>query len=64
MLKYFLGVLRAKHLTYADVYYRKVKELEVSSPDEVFVQGDGDLFGRLPAYLSVKQEALTVMLPK
>jgi len=64
MLKYFFGILQMKHLTYTDVYYRKVKEIEISSPDEVFVQGDGDLFGRLPAYLSVKKKALTVMLLK
>ena len=64
MIKYFLGILRIKHLAYTDVCYGKVKEIEISSPDEVFVQGDGDLFGRLPAYLSVKKEALTVMLPK
>lgn len=64
MLKYFLGILRVKHLAYTDVYYGKAKEIEINSPDEVFVQGDGDLFGRLPAYLSVKKESLTVMLPK
>ena len=64
MLRYFFGILRTKHLTYTDVYYGKAKEVEINSPDEVFVQADGDLFGRLPAYLSVKKTALTVMLLK
>jgi len=64
MLKHILGVLQKKHLTYTDVYYCKAKEIEVTSPDEVFVQGDGDLFGRLPAHLSVKEKALTVILPR
>ena len=64
MIKYAWGILQAKHLTYTDVYYCKAKEIEVSSPDEVFVQADGDFFGRLPAYLSVKKEALVVILPK
>jgi diacylglycerol kinase family enzyme len=64
MLKYFSGVLRKKHLGYSDVYYCKAKEIEISSQVEVFVQADGDLCGRLPAYLSVKKGALTVMLPE
>jgi len=64
MLKYVLGILRMKHLTYTDVYYCKTKEIEVSSPDDVFIQADGDFFGRLPACLSVKKDALAVMLPK
>jgi len=64
MLKYVFGILTMKHLTYTDVYYCKAKEIEVNSEDEVFVQADGDLFGRLPAYLSVEKDALTVLLPK
>jgi len=64
MLKYFMGVLLKKHLSYDDVYYCKAQEVEISSTDEVFVQADGELFGRLPAYLSVKEGALTVMLPR
>ncbi len=64
MLKYVSGVIRNKHLGYSDVFYCKAKEIEISSQVEVFVQADGDLFGRLPAYLSVKKGALIVMLPK
>ena len=64
MLKYVSGILRKKHLGYSDVYYCKAKEIEIRSQFEVFVQADGDLFGRLPAYLSVKKRALTVMLPE
>jgi len=64
MLKYVFGILTKKHLRYTDVYSCKTKEIEISSPDEVFVQADGDFFGRLPAYLSVKKEAIAVMLPK
>lgn len=64
MLKYALGIIQGKHLTYNDVYYDKAKEIEISSPDVVFVQADGDFIGKLPAYLSLKKEALTVMLPK
>jgi diacylglycerol kinase (ATP) len=64
MLRYVWGVLRKKHLGYSDVYYCKAKEIEISSQVEVFVQADGDLCGRLPAYLSVKKGALTVMLPE
>ncbi|KPJ56621.1 MAG: hypothetical protein AMJ42_05120 [Deltaproteobacteria bacterium DG_8] len=61
MVKYAWGILKAKHITYTDVYYCKTKEIEVSSPNEVFIQADGDFFGRLPAYLSVKKDALTVL---
>lgn len=64
MLKYVLRIIQTKHLTYTDIHYCKAKEIKVSSPDEVFVQADGDFLGRLPAYLSVKKEALAVMMPK
>lgn len=63
MLKNALQVFQGTHLYDKGTLYRKAKTIEVSSPHEVFVQTDGDVQGRLPAYLTVQEKALSVIVP-
>ena len=51
MLKTALQVLQGTHLSGKGTLYCKAKTMEISSPDEVFVQADGDLLGRVPVRL-------------
>ncbi len=64
-LKYFTGVL-ANLLDGMDgVSIRKARELDfrVPSGEEVFVQVDGELAGRLPARVEIVPDALTLLMP-
>lgn len=63
MLRYAVGIALKRHTRYRDVRYMQVAELEMNSEEEVYVQVDGDLVGRLPAHFEIKRDALTVMLP-
>lgn len=64
MGKNVLKLLLKKHSASRDLFYCKAQAIAVTSPDEVFVQVDGDLLGRLPAQLSVSKSGLSVILPK
>ena len=68
------AVLKARKLYsgthFEDVGLRRKLELlhgarvEVSSPDAVLVQLDGEVVGRLPATFEVLPRALRIMVPK
>ncbi len=47
-----------------DRFYCKAKRIEIESPDEVYVQADGDLLGKVPACVTVIEKALPVILPE
>jgi YegS/Rv2252/BmrU family lipid kinase len=63
MLRYAVGIVMRRHIYYRDVRYVQVAELDMNSEEEVYVQVDGDLVGRLPAHFEITRDALTVMLP-
>lgn len=64
MLKYACTVVAGEHLRNEGIYYTKALELEMNSEEEVYVQVDGDYLGTLPARFGVKNEALSVMVPR
>jgi YegS/Rv2252/BmrU family lipid kinase len=45
-------------------FYCKAKTIAIDSPDEVYVQADGDFLGTVPVCLTVKENALSVIVPK
>ena len=63
MGKNVLKLLLKKQGTSRDLFYCKAQLIEVTSPDEVFVQADGDFMGKLPAQLSVTKSGLSVIVP-
>jgi YegS/Rv2252/BmrU family lipid kinase len=63
MLKHALYVIAGRHLRQGDIYYAKTRELEVWSPDTVYIQSDGDFIGTLPARLGVCKNALRIVAP-
>jgi diacylglycerol kinase family enzyme len=64
MVKNVFKLLLNKHSSSPDLFYCKAQEIAVTSPDEVFLQADGDVMGKLPAQLSVCKNALSVIVPK
>ena len=64
MLKTGLKVLQGTHPSGNDTFYCKAKEIEIDSPGRVYVQADGDFLGTVPVRLTVKENALSVIVPK
>jgi YegS/Rv2252/BmrU family lipid kinase len=64
MLKTALKVFQGTHFSGNDTFSCKAKMIKVTSTHEVFVQADGDILGKLPASLRLKEKALLVILPK
>ena len=64
MVQNVLKLLVRKQNASRDLFYSKAQVIEVTSPEEVFVQTDGDFLGRLPAHLSVSKRSLSVIVPK
>lgn len=59
LLRYAYGIVRGKHLGYRDVRVIEARELSVQG--SAHVQIDGDYFGRVPARLSVAENALRLV---
>ena len=64
MGKNVLKLLLKKQSSSRDLFYCKAHAIEVTSPDEVFIQADGDFMGKLPAHISVSKSTLSVIVPK
>ncbi len=61
LLRFIIGALRRKHLSFDDVSYFKTTEAEIVSDGKVHVQTDGDYFGTLPARIDVVQDAVSIV---
>jgi len=59
LLRYAMGVIRGKHLTYRDVVYLKAMEIEVRG--NAHIQIDGDYLGLTPAKVSTARDVLTLV---
>ena len=59
-LKVFLGA----HPSGDDIHYCKAKTIEVDSPDQVYVQADGEFLGTIPVCLTAREKALSVIMPE
>ncbi|MEK6692035.1 MAG: diacylglycerol kinase family protein [Nitrospirota bacterium] len=64
ILRYVLGIVTGRHLSFRDVVYRKVKGLKITSQGRVPVHIDGDCFGELPVEISLKTDAVKLVFPK
>jgi len=64
MLTTACKVLLGTHASGKDRLYCKAKTIEIDSPDEVFVQADGDFLGTVPVRLTLKEKALSVIVPE
>ncbi len=64
----FLGhavrVFRGVHVEAPGVFYRRGRRLRVTSASRVLVQCDGDAAGELPAELSLRPAAVTLLAPR
>jgi YegS/Rv2252/BmrU family lipid kinase len=63
LLRHFPKIYRGTHLGVEGVEVGHVKRFEAHSPDEVFLNIDGEAGGRLPAVFTVLPKALSVLLP-
>jgi diacylglycerol kinase (ATP) len=59
LLRYAIGVIRGKHLTYRDVVYLKAREIEIRG--NAHIQIDGDYLGLTPAKVSTAKDVLTLV---
>jgi diacylglycerol kinase family enzyme len=59
-LKVFLGT----HPSGDDIGYCKAKTIEIDSPDQVYVQADGEFLGTVPVCLTAREKALSVIVPE
>jgi YegS/Rv2252/BmrU family lipid kinase len=64
LIKMALKVFMGTHPSGDDIYYCKAKTIEIDSPDQVFVQADGEFLGTVPVYLAAKEKALSVIVPQ
>lgn len=61
VLRFMIGVLRRKHLSFNDVSYFKTTWAEIVSDGKVHVQTDGDYFGTLPVRIDIVQDAVSII---
>jgi len=61
IIRFVIGVIRKRHLDFADVFYRKFSEMEITSQGKVHVQIDGDYFGTLPAKIDIVKDAVSMI---
>ena len=64
MLTTACKVLTGIHTYGNDIFYCKAKTVEIDSPDEVYVQADGDFLGTVPVRLAIKEKVLSVIVPE
>ena len=63
VIKTALKVFQGKGPSGGDIHYCKAKTFEITSPDQVYVQADGDFLGTVPVYLTAREKALSVIIP-
>ncbi|MBI5630044.1 MAG: YegS/Rv2252/BmrU family lipid kinase [Elusimicrobia bacterium] len=63
LLRRFPSVYSGRHLGSAGVLYRRVRRLEASSPERVFLNLDGEAVGVLPARLEALPSCLPFLWP-
>lgn len=61
--RYLGGILTGTHIDLPDVEYFKAREATVRSDEEVPVEVDGELVGRLPVTFRVSERKLRVVVP-
>ena len=62
LLKLFSGVVTGTHIDFDDIDYFHARELRVTSPDDVPVEVDGELAGKLPATFRIAPHRLDVVV--
>lgn len=63
-LRYLLGVLQRRHLSFEDIEHFKTDRLTVEADTPVRCQLDGEPAGETPVRLEVRDRALAVILPR
>ncbi len=64
VVKAALKIVQGTHPAGDDIHYCKAITAEIDSADQVYVQADGDFLGTVPVYLTAKEKALSVIVPK
>jgi diacylglycerol kinase family enzyme len=62
LLRYLSGVIRGRHLSFADCRYLQATRLRIASDQEVYYQLDGDPGGRLPVEIGVLPERIRLVV--
>jgi diacylglycerol kinase family enzyme len=62
LIRYFTGVVTGTHTDFHDLDYFHTRELRVTSPDEVPIEADGELAGKLPATFRIAPHRLNVVV--
>jgi len=62
LVRYFTGVVTGIHPEFEDIDYFHTKELRVTSPDDVPVEVDGELAGKLPTTFRIAPHRLRVVV--
>ncbi|MEQ1859393.1 MAG: diacylglycerol kinase family protein [Chthoniobacteraceae bacterium] len=62
LLRLFSGVVTGTHMDFEDIDYFQTRELRVTSADEVPVEVDGELAGKLPATFRIAPHRLDVVV--
>ncbi len=60
-LRFVSGVLQKKHVTFSDVTFSKVTEMDITSEGTVHIQIDGNYFGTLPVQIDVVKDAMSLV---
>jgi YegS/Rv2252/BmrU family lipid kinase len=64
LIKTALKVFMGTHPSGDDIHYCKAKTIEIDSPDQVYVQADGEFLGTVPVCLTAREKALSVIVPE
>jgi diacylglycerol kinase (ATP) len=62
-LRYLAGVLVGVHLRFKDVQHVKTDRLEIEAQSWISYQLDGEFAGRSPVEISIRSEALRILIP-
>lgn len=62
LIRYFTGVVTGTHTDFQDIAYFHARELKVTSPDDVPIEVDGELAGKLPATFRIAPHGLNVVV--
>ena len=62
-LSYLWRVLRKQHYDLPDVLHLKARSVLISGSQEIQVQVDGELIGRLPQSVTIQPDALSLLIP-
>lgn len=62
LIRYFTGVITGTHTQFDDLDYFQTQEVKVTSQDDVPIEVDGELAGKLPATFKLAPEKLPVVV--